>query len=244
VLAVMAVVATTWAASPARAQTEPRRLIGILDIRVEGMPRTAAKDLETELESTASPVRERFWIGSRDRMREMLAGSTTWTEGCLLGPCMTEVRMQTHADLVLTVFLQGLGTTYRHVITLIRTDTGGVVDQRTDTCVACAQSEAITKATSAILEMVGNTPDLDKTGPIDPARMQRELVTPLRESLASARRRTRITGGVLLAAAVVGAGVGFYLYSSDRGGATPVLAASAGLAASGAVVLGMSFAWD
>jgi hypothetical protein len=177
-------------------------------------------------------------------MREMLGGSTRWTEGCLLGPCMTEVRRQTQAHLVLTVFLQGLGTTYRHVITLIRTDTGAVVDQRTDVCVACAQSEAITKATSAILDMVSKAPDLDQADGPDPTKVERELVAPMRSKLANTRRRTRITGVVLLAAAVAGAGVGMYFRSTDDDMATPALAASAGLAASGVVVLGMSFAWD
>ena len=50
----------------------------------------------------------------------MMANSTKWTEGCVVGACLREVETQTGADLVLLAALTGAGTSFGYVVTLVR----------------------------------------------------------------------------------------------------------------------------
>ena len=62
-------------------------------------------------------------------MHEMMANSTKWTEGCVVGSCLHEVKTQTGAELVLLAALTGSGTSFGYVVTLVRTDTGRMLAQ-------------------------------------------------------------------------------------------------------------------
>ena len=236
---------TTDELPPARG--EQRRIVGILDVRVEGMGKTTGTEFERELESLMTDaLRERFWIGSRQRMEAMLAGSTRWMKGCFHGPCLREVRTQTGAELVLTVYLQGMGTTYRYVITLLRTDTGEVVEQRSEACAACTQREAITQATTATLQLVMDAPDLTELR--NPAAPDPAVDQARHRALAQVRtgkRRISWTAMTLVGLAALGGGLGGYWLSQDRDDlARPALGLSAGLAVSGVTLLVVNLTWD
>ena len=65
------------------------------------------------------------------------AARPKWTEGCVVGACLSEVRAQTGAELVLLAALTGSGTSFGYVVTLVRTDTGRVLAQESDRCDVC-----------------------------------------------------------------------------------------------------------
>ena len=226
---------------------ERRIIVGILDVRFDGMSKSAETEFERQLESVMTDAaRERFWIATRRRMEAMLAGSTGWMKGCATGPCMKVVRSQTRAELALTVYLQGFGTTYRYLITLIRTDTGAVVDQRTESCAACTQSEAITQATTAILELVLGAPNPDQVkDPSVPDPAEENARMRAKARIETAKRRNNRTALVLLGLGAVAGGIGGYALSRDEdaiGG--PALGLAAGLAVSSVTVFVVNLTWD
>jgi hypothetical protein len=227
------------------ASDDPRLIVGILDVRVEGMPVAIGDEFERQLDAlTLGTTKGRFWIGTRRRLKQMLSGSTQWMDGCLLGPCMKVMREQTRAAIVLTVFLQSLGSTYRYVITVIRTDTGAVVDQRTEACGACTQAEAVTAATIGALDAIAAAPARLVDEP-RPAEVKLETEAPYRKRLSKARRRTRTTALVLTGLAAIGGGLGGYWLATDKDDmARPALGAAAGLATAGMLSFALSLTWD
>jgi hypothetical protein len=247
--AALVILATASAPAAADAVTDAgtRPIVGILDIRVEGLPASAAGEFERQLEELSRDAgKGELWVASRARMEEILSGSSQWMgKGCLLGPCMQVVREQTHAELVMTVFLQGLGMTYRYVITVIRTDTGDVVDQRTEGCGACTQDEAISKATLAAIDALTAAPARLAAAGRDRHQLASREVAPLERRLGKARRRTRATALVLTGLAAIGGGLGGYWLSRDRDDlGRPALGAAGGLAAAGALCFAVSLTWD
>jgi hypothetical protein len=229
------------------AANDPRLIVGILDIRVDGMPAAMGDEFERQLEQLAAgTTKDRFWIGTRRRLREMLARSTKWMEGCLLGPCMLELRKQTRAAVVLTVFLQNLGSTYRYVLTVIRTDSGAVVDQRTEACGACTQAEAVTAATIAALDAITGVPDKVVQNVLeDPKTITLRAEAPYKRRLSKAKRRTRTTALILTGLAAIGGGLGGYWLAKDKDDrARPTLGVAAGLATAGMLSFAVSLTWD
>jgi len=227
--------------------TDSGLVVGILDVRVVGMSPGVGDEFEHQLEAlSADAAKGRFWIGTRSRLKEMLEGSTQWIDGCLLGPCMKVLREQTRVAVVLTVFLQSLGTTYRYVITLIRTDTGAVIDQRTDACGACTQDEAVAAATIATVDAVSNVPEkVAETALADPAAVTLRVEAPLRHKLKHQRSRVRTAGLVLTGLAAIGGGLGGYWLSKDKDNmAGPALGAAAGLATAGLISFAVAWTFD
>ncbi|MGE0870320.1 MAG: hypothetical protein AB7P03_17270 [Kofleriaceae bacterium] len=216
---------------------ESRRMIGILDVRVDGVPDDVKADFERELAKQAGS--EHYWLASRAQMRDRMRPSTKWTEGCLIGSCLSEVRTQTNAELVVLASLTGSGTSFGYVITLVRTDTGRVLSQKAERCDVCTASEAMHNAIFAVVGLINEAPDRlpdaagDQGAAIDIAvgKISHDLT-----SLKRAKRRAGITLSVLGLLAA-GAGVTLYLVNDKPDYALGMAAAGGGMLASGVVVL-------
>lgn len=214
-----------------------RRIIGILDVHVDGVPRGIAaqfqKNLEAQLDSNA------YWLAPQRRMKEMLANSTKWTDGCVVGACLREVKVQTGAEVVLLASITGSGTSFGYVVTLVRTDTGAFVAQETDRCDVCTVSEALSSATLAAVKLVTALPEKFP----DTQAEQKAAFDLTKKELVSDQAQTKsrhgIIGLTLTLTGVVAAGTGIALYVTQNqpNYALATAAAGAGLALGGVVVL-------
>jgi len=230
------------AAAEKRAQPAPpaegaRRLIGILDVRVEGVPDDVKVEFERGLEEQLE--NKIYWLSSRAQVRERMKFSTKWTEGCLVGPCLTELRAQTSAELVLLAAFSGSGTSFGHVVTLVRTDTGEVLAQEAGRCEVCTLNEAMTGATLATLRLLSSAPDQLPDEARDQRAALEAALKPVRHELAAERRGTRRAGIALtvLGLAAAGAGIAAYLLDDEPDYALALTAGGAGLTAGGVLVL-------
>ena len=235
----LALVATAFAGTAMADSPKPeaRRVIGILDIRVEGMPAEVASQFQNSLETQLDS--KRYWLSGRSKMRERMLSSTRWADGCLVGKCLFDVKTQTGAELVIVAALSGSGTSYGYVVTLLRTDIGTVVAQQTDRCDVCTLNEAMTNATLATIQLINAVPD---KLPDDEAERHAsvELATgPLQKELAKARRANKTPGIVLTVAglAVAAAGVAVYFAADKPSYAPAIWAAGGGLALGGVTIL-------
>lgn len=194
---------------------DKRRIIGILDVRVEGVPdgieRQFQSDLEKQLDSSE------YWLAPQQRMRELMANSTKWTEGCVVGHCLGEIKTQTGADVVLLASITGSGTSFGHVVTLMRTDTGRMLAQDASRCEVCTVNEALTSATLAAVKLVTSVPAKlpDEAGEQSAAL---DLATSaLRDEVEATRSHQRTLAIALTLAGVVAAGAGMTMYfTMDR----------------------------
>ena len=98
---------------------EGKRTVGILDVRVEGVAPEAKLQFGAALEQQLAT--SHYTLLTQPKMHEAMASSAKFTEGCVVGECLMDIRAQTHADLVLLVAFNGSGTTYGYVVTLVRT---------------------------------------------------------------------------------------------------------------------------
>lgn len=212
-----------------------KRIVGILDVRGPTPESAAAFAADLERQITAKD----YWLASRTKMRERLRNSTEWADGCVAGPCLSEVRVQTQAELVLLATLTGSGTTFGYVVTLVRTDTGTVVSQASERCDVCTQQEAQTAATLKVIQLLNNIPTQLPDPAGDAGAATDVAVGRLERELEQARKTPRRIGVGLTVIGLVAAGVGTLLYvANDR--PTAMLATAtvgAGMLASGVVVL-------
>jgi hypothetical protein len=214
---------------------DKRRVVGVLEVRVDGVPDEVKESFQRGLESQVDD--KHYFLQSRARMKQFLMRSTKWTEGCLVGQCLAEVRAHTGADLVLLAALTGSGTSFGYVVTLVRTDTGSVLQQESDRCDVCTVNEAIDKATKATMSLLGRVPETlpDETAE---ATVAAAAMVKARGELAEQRLRTSKIGVGL---ALVGVGVlvtGAALYAFDaKAYAAMTAAGGAAMAASGVVIL-------
>src|SRR5690349_7146258 len=72
---------------------DKRRIIGILDVTVDGVPPDVAAKFQSKLEEQLDS--REYWLAPQARMHELLSNSTKWSEGCIVGPCLMEVKVQT-----------------------------------------------------------------------------------------------------------------------------------------------------
>jgi hypothetical protein len=219
------------------AAADNRRIVGILEVRVDGVPDEVKESFQRRLDEQLDT--KHYWLASRARMKQMMLRSTTWTEGCLVGPCITEVRTHTGADLVLLATLTGAGTTFGYVVTLVRTDTGRVLQQHSERCDVCTVNEALDKATLATVALLNNVPDkLPDEAAAQTA--ERDLaVGKVAHQLAERDHRTAHLGIALTVAGVAALAGGLVAYQLDHHASYGLATATAGgaLAASGVVVL-------
>ncbi|HEY5925577.1 MAG TPA: hypothetical protein VIV11_28020 [Kofleriaceae bacterium] len=230
-----------WLASVAAAQPpaadDKRRIIGILDVRVEGVPKEIKKQFQVDLEKQLDS--REYWLAPQQRVKEMMASSTRWTEGCFVGLCLNEVKAQTGAEIVLLASITGSGTSFGYVVTLVRTDTGRMLAQESTRCEVCTVSEALAGATLAAVKLLTSLPDKlpDDAGEASAAL---DLATSkLRAEHTATKAKQRTIGIALTLAGVVAAGAGMTVYlAMDRpDGALLGAGVGAGLALGGIVVL-------
>jgi hypothetical protein len=216
---------------------EQRRMVGILDVRVDGVSDAVKVQFERGLEEQLDT--KIFWLSSRAQMRERMKFSTKWTEGCLVGACLAELRTQTNAEIVLLAAFNGSGTSFGHVVTIVRTDTGRVLSQESGRCEVCTVNEAMAEATLSVLRLLNAVPDKlpDEAGDHSVAM---DLVTATsKKQLAEARRSSRRRGIALtvIGLAVAGGGLATYVLKDKPDYALAITAAGGGLLLGGVVVL-------
>lgn len=216
---------------------DKRRIVGVLEVRVEGVPKEIQKqfqvDLEKQLDST------HYWLAPQQRMREMMETSTKWTEGCVVGDCLKEVKVQTGADLVLLASITGSDNSFGYVVTLVRTDTGSFLAQATDRCEVCTVKEALANAIIAAVRLLTAVPDKlpDEEAATRAVLARVEVTAANREQ---ARRHHDHVLGVALTLtglAVAGAGMALYFVDDRPAWALAGAGAGAGLAVGGVVAL-------
>lgn len=231
-------VAGADAPSPGKpAPAEARNAIAILE--VVGSSDDVTRSFESDLEAQLGVMRVRMI--TRGALREKLRSSPRWTEGCVVGMCLAEVRARTGAPVVLLAALTGSGTTFGYVVTLVRTDTGRVLAQESDRCDVCTESEAMSRATLATVKLVNAIPEqLPDESAEQGAAIDVAVNAAVSRRRAADRRHERRVGWALALTglAVAGAGAVLYLAGEDRpayGLATAT--AGGGLALGGLTVL-------
>ena len=193
------------------AGADTKRMVGILDVRVVGVSEDLKTKFETQLEQQLDS--KQYWLANRAAMRDRLKFSTHWTDGCLIGDCLVEVRTQTQAQLVLLAALEGSGTSFGYVVTLIRTDTGHVLAQKSERCEVCTVNEAMTEATLATIQLLNDVPaQLPDDNPArEAAELRGKLVAESTRAQAATRHAGRV-GKVLALTGVLAAASGTALY--------------------------------
>jgi hypothetical protein len=230
------VVAVLLAGGIAHAEPDSRRTVGILDVRVEGVAPEAKLQFGAALEQQLAT--SHYTLLTQPKMHEAMASSAKFTEGCVVGACLMDIRAQTSAELVLLVAFNGSGTTYGYVVTLVRTDTGRVLSQHADRCDVCTLTEAMGKATKATLALLDAVPP---QLPDESAAQRLALsaaIVPYQRDLADARRHPKrlgtgltIAGGVITIVGIVA------LASSSTKPAVAITAGGAGLLLGGVTIL-------
>jgi hypothetical protein len=216
---------------------DKRRTVALLEVRVEGLPDEVKDEVRRQLDESIDT--KRFWLADRHYMKDRMMRSTKWTEGCIVGRCLTEIHTNSGAELVLIAALSGSGTSFGSVVTLIRTDTGHVVDQETDRCDVCTVNEAVSGATLAAVKLLNNLPDkLPDVAAEQSATMESEI-GKARAELAEHDRHTAKIGTVLTAVGIAVAATGLALYfTQDQPTYAAATAVGGGaLTASGLIVL-------
>jgi hypothetical protein len=229
--AVASVVGLTAGATSARAD---RQIVGILEVRVDGVSSTAAEKFETSIEEGLGSTD--YWVATRKRMREILHRSS-WSEGCLFGPCLAEVKKQTGASLVVVAYFEAVGSSYRFVVTLVDTATGVPTAQVADHCDVCTLTEALDSAALATIGLVhgANEPGALPVRPITGPR----TTAPPTEHHGRTLRRTALL--LLGGAAIAGGSAAYFMHADKRELGYSAAGAAGGLGVAGLAVLGISF---
>ncbi len=219
---------------------DKRRSIAVLEVKLgEGVPAEVSAQFAKELDALID--RKMYWVAYPHHVHELMGNSTKWTEGCVVGSCLHEVRAQTGADVVLLAALTGGGTSFGSVITLVRTDSGRVLSQEIRRCDVCTISEAVKTATQTAIAQLSGIPEVLP----DDTAVTRDAVeatrVPLEKKLAQLERESHHTGAglALLIGGLAAIGAGIALYELDNHASYGVTAAGlgGGLALGGVVVL-------
>lgn len=235
-LALAAVVLATGVAA-AGAPRDNRRIVAILDVHVDGVAPEVASQFQSSLEAQVDT--KHYWLAPRNRVHELMANSTKWTDGCFVGTCLAEVKTQTGADLVLLAALTGSGTSFGFVVTLVRTDTGHVLAQESQRCDVCTVNEVIAESTLAVIKLLTSVPERLPDQAADHGVEIDLAVKPLSEKVVAQHHHHTVIGATLTIAGLVAAAAGTALYVTQGhpsyGLATA--AAGGGLAFGGIVAL-------
>jgi hypothetical protein len=217
-----------------RVAGDRRRIVGILDVRVEGVPKEIAAQFQSELERQLDS--REYWLATTSSVLQMMANSTRWTEGCVVGSCLAEVRTQTGAEIVLLATITGADNTFGYVVTLVRTDNGRWLSQEAERCDVCTVNEVLTSATLAAVNLLTAVPDvLPDEAAITSATIARIASTHAKALNTTKRRHRRIAIGTVLTGLLV-AGVGSALFFIDD---RPPYAIATAAAGGGLLVAGM-----
>jgi hypothetical protein len=217
---------------------DKRRIVAILDVRVgEGVPNEVSQQFQRDLDQMADPLH--YFIAPRSRVHELMMNSTKWTDGCVIGPCIMEVKAQTQADVALVAAFNGSGTSFGSVITLVRTDNGHILTQESARCAVCTLNEALATAERASIKLLDALP---QQLPDEEAGHHAALAAatePLETKIASLdHTRHRVAATMVVAGlAALAAGIVVYETQSKPAYAIGITGAGAGLAVGGVVVL-------
>ena len=222
-----------------KAPTGKERIVGILDVRgpTKADEATFEQSLEEELDSAT------WWLAPREIMQQRLHNSTKWTEGCLVHKCLQEVKVQTGADLVVLAALTGSGTSFGFVVTVLRTDTGGVVAQESQRCDVCTFKETMTAAVKTTAGLLNKVPAQLPAADVPEAAVDRAVqnaVQPLEKKLAAARNQRSRGVGIALTVvglAVAGGGAAWYFLDDENELGLATATAGGGLAVGGITVI-------
>lgn len=219
-------------AFPALCSAEPQ-LVGILSIETRGVSDVVAGQFEAEVEEALDGVGVQS-VG-RDALRKKLEGSV-FMEGCLFGPCLNTLRNATGIPIVLVANIQGNGSSYNFVISLIDTRTGSPTSQVSQNCAVCTIEEAISTATLTTISLLMGTGDTKTSADVT---LLQQAASGKR--VASSKRLLRRSGLVFLGVGAVAVLSGVYLMSS-RGSDVGIVATSSGasIAAGGVTMLLLS----
>jgi hypothetical protein len=232
VIARVALAVVMFAAGGAAA--EPRA-VAILD--VEGPSPEVARDYEVGLDARVDRTKVRLM--SSAGVHDKLKASTKWTRGCRIGSCLGELRQRTGALLVLEAVLDGSGTSFGYVATLVRTDTGRVVAQASERCDVCTQLEAMASLTAATVKLLASIPDPLPDEAAAQGAAAEVAASSVRREMHASRRGHRRKAIVLAITglAALGAGVALYAAYDHPRYALAVAGAGGGLALGGVVAL-------
>lgn len=222
--------------APEAATVDTDEVVGLLDVRVEGLSPAAAQAFTEKIEQSLEI--SGLKVASQERLRTYLAG-TPWNTSCFFGACLTELERQTGVATVIEVALATSGPSYHYVITLLDARTGQPRAQVASKCDVCTTDEAFGEAALAVVALVNGlgdpSPQLDV--PVaDDGRARRVR--------SSARRRTAWISGVLLGAAAVAGFGSWYFFREDRdtlGGASAGAAGALGVAGVMTLSVSLSF---
>jgi hypothetical protein len=213
-----------------------RRIIGVLQI--EAPTPDVATSFETALQSKLDI--KRFWLAPRNKMKERLASSTKWVEGCTVGLCLNEAKVQTGAELVILAALTGSGTSFGYAVTLVRTDNGRVLSQRAERCDVCTMAEAMNAATIAIVKLLDDVPNQLPDEAAEQGAAVDVAVSRANQRVDAQRHRVHRSAKVLtgLGLAIAAAGTAIYLAQESRPAyGLGTAGAGTGLAVAGLVML-------
>ena len=216
--------------TPFPPSNDPRRIIGFLDVRVDGAPPEVGVQFQRDVEEEID--QRRYFLATRVRMHDRMTSSTKWTEGCVVGDCLREVKVQTNADIVLLASLSGSGTSYGWVVTLVGTERGKVLGQTSERCDVCTVSEALSAATRATLALLDHVPqDLRRDDTPAPVKAP--------EPPPPEHQDHHVAGGVLagLGVALAAAGVAYYFANDHDKNGLALAGAGGGLIVGGIVTL-------
>ena len=212
-----------------------RRIIGVLQI--EAPTPDVANNFETALQAKLDI--KRFWIAPRNKMRERLASSTKWVEGCVVGLCLNEAKVQTGAELVITAALTGSGTSFGYAVTVLRTDTGRVLSQRADRCDVCTQAEAMAAATAATTKLLDDIPNQLPDDAAEQGAALDVAVASAQKQLTHLHKNLKASGMVMTGVGLlfVALGTAAYLAQDSRPGYGIAAAGAGGGVALGGVLM-------
>jgi hypothetical protein len=221
-------------AKPFPSGTDHRRIIGILDVRIDGAPPEVGAQFQRDLEAQVD--NEHYFLAPRMRMHDRMANSTKWTEGCVIGGCLREVKTQTGADVVLLAALTGSGTSFGWVVTLVGTNKGVVIGQQSERCDVCTVSEALNAATVATLKLLNNIPEVldGEAKPIGPPPTK-----PFEDKIAAMHHTQRVAGTSLVVAglAVAAAGAAYYFAKDHDKNGLAIAGVGGGVLIGGVITL-------
>jgi hypothetical protein len=218
------------------AKPAPSNTIGILSIETIGVSDVVASQFELEVEESLAGEEKRAI--DRETLHERLVDSD-YVEGCLYGPCLAALRSATGVPLVLVARIQGEGSSYSFVITLVDTKTGMFTSQIADACHVCTIEEAIGTATLATISLLTGTGGAEVSKFSSSAAATTDLksfkkVNPLKTSF-------RRTGLIFLGVGALAAVSAGYFKNQDKNGAAIVSGGAAtAFIASGTTMLLLS----
>jgi hypothetical protein len=233
---VLIIVALAAMVAPARA--EDPQVVGLLDVRGTDVD-AAVLDKFTHAVEDGLGGSDELTPATLARMREALSRSQ-WNPDCVVGPCLDEVREQTGAQIVAIAALTAIGQTYRYTITLLDTGTGHVLAQVSEDCVACTVEDVMSSATMATIALLNGAGETRTPEEIQPPASLAQ-VQALERRVGDHKRTIRRGGLLVIGAALLAGGAAAYFLSEERDEVGyPLAGAAGGLAASGAVMLGLS----